>query len=97
MGAQGHPVPAAGALAHGTASQAKPLVRTTFTDNRTAAAPWALKTASGGGGGTGGSVNGMPPEKQSQRFLAVIDAIARHPGLAVAVAVVLWLLDRLVS
>jgi hypothetical protein len=37
----------------------------------------------------------MVPEKESQRFLAVLDVIARHPGLAVAVTVVLWLLDRL--
>jgi hypothetical protein len=43
----------------------------------------------------GATVNGMHREKQSQRFIAVVDVIVRHPGLAVAVTVVLWLLDRL--
>jgi hypothetical protein len=41
----------------------------------------------------GATVNGMRREKQSQRFLAVVDLIVRRPGFAVAVTVVLWLLD----
>jgi hypothetical protein len=40
----------------------------------------------------------MSMETRTRRpLLALLDAVSRHPGAALAVTVVLWLLDRLLS
>ena len=46
--------------------------------------------------GLGASVDGMSPPPRSRPHL-ILDAILRHPGVAMAVTVILWLLDHLLA